>query len=177
LYLVAQFAAAADMTASLGEAVEGLADSPEVVVATDTRGREELWQYRDLLNEAVRAQGVPHKLDVALPLAELPRFEREVRARCARDHPQARLFLYGHLGDGNVHANVLGVAPEDEEIDELILRVAAAMGGTISAEHGIGVAKRGLLRLCRSEQDIAAMRAIKRALDAHAILGRDRVLP
>ena len=73
----------------------------------------------------------------------------------------ARTILFGHLGDGNVHVNVLGPDPADETVDETVLRLVAEHGGTISAEHGVGVAKARFLHLTRTPAEIAAMRAIK----------------
>lgn len=82
----------------------------------------------------------------------------------------ARAIVFGHIGTGNLHINVLGPEPGDETADEAVLRLAAAHGGTISAEHGIGHAKVPLLHLSRSPAEIAAMRAIKSALDPAGIL-------
>ncbi len=177
LYVIAQFAGHEDVTEDLGAAIETLDPEPVVAVATDTLGRESLWAYRELLNEAIRAEGVAHKLDVALPLAAIPAFDREVRALVAERFPAARLYIYGHIGDGNLHVNVVGPDPADDGVDEAILRCTAAHDGTISAEHGIGRAKRRYLSLCRSAADIEAMTKLKRALDPQGILAPGRVLP
>jgi len=88
----------------------------------------------------------------------------------------ARTILFGHLGDGNVHVNVLGPDPADETVDETVLQLAAEHGGTISAEHGVGVAKARFLPLTRPAGEIAAMRAIKAALDPRATLNPGAVL-
>lgn len=176
IYVVAQCAAADDVTAELAAAVEGLPGDPDVVAATDTRGREELWAYREALNEAIRGRGVPHKLDVALPLAAIPAYDRAVRERLAAAYPAAELYIYGHIGDGNLHVNVVGPEPEDDGVDELVLRCVADFDGTISAEHGVGLAKRRYLSLCREPADLAAMAALKRALDPGGLLAPGRVL-
>jgi FAD/FMN-containing dehydrogenase len=76
-----------------------------------------------------------------------------------------RAILWGHLGDGNLHVNVLGLEPDDERVDEAVLALVAAHGGSISAEHGVGVAKRRFLGLTRTPEEVAAMAAVKRALD------------
>jgi FAD/FMN-containing dehydrogenase len=176
VYVIVQCAAAVEVIEELADAVEAMPDPPEVVAATDTAGREGLWTYREALNESIRAAGIPHKLDVALPIARLPEFDRALRERLAVE-PTWQLYVYGHLGDGNLHVNVLGADPADERVDELVLRCAAAFGGTISAEHGVGRAKRRWLSLCRGAADIAAMHAVKQALDPTGVLAPDRVLP
>jgi FAD/FMN-containing dehydrogenase len=114
---------------------------------------------------------VPHKLDVTVPLGALAECERRLR-----EVVDGRLILWGHLGDGNLHVNVLGPPPEDETADEAVLRLVAELGGSISAEHGVGVAKRRWLALTRDEAEIDAMRALKRALDPNGILNPGVVL-
>ena len=116
---------------------------------------------------------MPHKLDVGVPLDALAPFCDAVRAAMPAG---ARTILFGHLGDGNVHVNVLGPDPADETVDETVLRLVAEHGGTISAEHGVGVAKARFLHLTRSAAEIAAMRAIKAALDPRGLLNPGAVL-
>jgi FAD/FMN-containing dehydrogenase len=91
--------------------------------------------------------------------------------------PGARVVLFGHLGDGNVHVNVLGPEPDDHAADEAVLRLAAAYGGTVSAEHGVGVAKARWLELMRSPGELRAMAAIKHALDPDGLLNPGALLP
>ena len=139
-------------------------------------GRAALWAYRELQNETLTALGVPHKLDVSVPVSRVPAFERDVEAAVAELTPEAELFLYGHLGDGNVHVNVVGPPPEDTRIDEAVLRLVAKHGGSISAEHGVGLAKTEWLSLSRTADEIAIMRDLKRALDPAGLLNPGRVL-
>ena len=112
-----------------------------------------------------------------MPLARLAEFAARATEEVGRIAPQARVIVFGHLGDGNVHVNVLGPEPGDYAVDEAVLRVAAACGGTISAEHGVGVAKARFLGLVRSPGELAAMAAIKRALDPEGLLNPGVVLP
>src|SRR5690606_20986217 len=84
--------------------------------------------------------------------------------RVAAVAPGATCVLFGHVGDGNLHVNVVGPDPGDETVDAAVLEVTARHGGTISSEHGVGVAKRPFLELTRSSEEVAAMRAIKGAL-------------
>jgi FAD/FMN-containing dehydrogenase len=91
--------------------------------------------------------------------------------------PAARTWLFGHVGDGNIHVNVTGLAPDDDRVDEGVLGMVGAFGGSISAEHGIGVAKKRWLGLSRSDAEIAAFRSIKRALDPDGVLNPNVLLP
>ena len=176
-YVLVETAARRDDSAELAEVLaecDGVEDS---ALATDAAGRARLWAYRERHTEAINAEGIPHKLDVTLPLSNLPEFERRVRAAISAVRPGARPILFGHAGDGNLHVNILGLEPEDEVADDAVLRLVAELGGSISAEHGIGVAKLPWLELTRSAPDIAAMKAIKRALDPAGILNPGVILP
>ncbi len=136
------------------------------VVATDPSARRRLWQTRDRATEAIATTGVPHKFDVTLPLSRLARFVADVDARIT-DHT---VHVFGHVGDGNLHVNVVGPAPDDTTVDDLVLGLVAEHDGSISAEHGIGRLKARALPLSRSETEIAAFGALKRALDPAGIL-------
>ncbi len=160
-YVLLEAAADADPLPELAAALEA-AGVDDALIADDTTSRERLWRLREAHTEAISAAGVPHKLDVGVPLDELAPFCDAVRDAMPAG---ARTILFGHLGDGNVHVNVLGPDPADETVDETVLRLAAEHGGTISAEHGVGVAKARFLHLTRPPGEIAAMRAIKAALD------------
>jgi FAD/FMN-containing dehydrogenase len=168
-YLLVESAATSDPTDELVEAVDGLA-TQDVVVASDEGGRHRLWRLRENHTEAVNAAGVPHKLDVAVPIGQIGEFDVAVREAITRVDPGARTFVYGHVGDGNLHVNVLGPDPDDERVDDAVLALAIRMGGAVSAEHGIGVAKVRWLVPDRGDPDVSAMRAIKRSLDPGNVL-------
>lgn len=168
-YLLVECGAATDPTDGLAEAIAGL-PSRDAVVASDEGGRHRLWKLRERHTDAVNAEGVPHKLDVAVPIGRIGEFDVAVRDAIRSADPEARTFVYGHVGDGNLHVNVLGPEPEDETVDDAVLELAIRMGGAVSAEHGIGVAKVGWLVRDRGEADVAAMRSIKRALDPGNVL-------
>jgi FAD/FMN-containing dehydrogenase len=177
-YLVVECAGVRDPSESLFEVLAEL-DLPEsaTAVATERAGRDRLWEYRERHTDAVSSLGVPHKLDVTLPLDRLADFEVAVREVVVHAAPGARLVLFGHVGDGNLHVNVVGPAPEDEAVDEAVLRLVASMDGSISAEHGIGRAKVAWLGLVRSPAELAAMRAVKAALDPAGLLNPGVLLP
>jgi FAD/FMN-containing dehydrogenase len=175
-YVIAEFAASSDPLEELAAVADGADGVLDVVIADDSARREALWAYREGLTEAISAAGVPHKLDVGVPLERLPEFAERVRITVETAVPEARTFLFGHLGDGNVHVNVLGAEPDDDAVDDAVLSLVSDVGGTISAEHGVGVAKARWLALTRTAAEIAAMRAIKRALDPAGLLNPGAVL-
>ncbi|MCU1455283.1 MAG: linked oxidase domain protein [Acidimicrobiales bacterium] len=176
-FLLVEAAGPEDPTPRLAAAVDALGGVVGVAVATDAHRQAELWRFREGHTEAINSLGPPHKLDVTLPASELAAFVRDAPAIVAAVAPGARTWLFGHAADGNIHVNVTGVEPGDEAVDDAVLRAVAARGGSISAEHGIGVAKRQWLHLNRSPAEIAAMRAIKSALDPDAILNPGVLLP
>ena len=147
--------------------VDGLQGS---AVAEDAVGRAALWRVREEHNPAINRVGPPHKYDVTLPQATLDTVVAAVRARVGTLAPDARLWVFGHIGDGNLHLNVTGLDPTDQRVDEAVLTLVAEAGGSISAEHGIGVAKRRWLPLARGPEEIEAFRGIKAALDPDGIL-------
>ena len=140
-------------------------------------GKETLWRYREGHTEAINQLGAPHKLDVTLPGEQLAAFVEEVRDQVVDRAPNATVWLFGHAADGNIHVNVTGVAPDDEGITDTVLRLVARRHGSISAEHGIGTAKRAWLSLVRSAAEIDTFRAIKHAFDPAHVLNPHVLLP
>jgi FAD/FMN-containing dehydrogenase len=137
---------------------------------------DRMWEYRDRQAEAVAALGVPFKLDVCLPVAGLPAFFRAMdELESTRDR---EVHVYAHVGDGNLHINLVDVSDEDAAaLDAEILTLVAEHHGSIAAEHGVGVHKRAWLHLSRSEAEIATMRAIKTTLDPLGLLNPGVLLP
>lgn len=166
-YVVVECGAAADPSEELAGALSTCRDVEDAAVGVTRADRERLWAYRERHAEALAAAGVPSKYDVAVPPRRLEEFERDARATCAQHGGQ--LFLFGHLAEGNVHANVLGV-DDDADLDDAMLRLVASYGGSISAEHGVGRAKVPWLALTRDDADRAAMAAVKQALDPRGLL-------
>jgi FAD/FMN-containing dehydrogenase len=163
-------AATGDPLDELAAALDSAGVGERAIVAADAAGRERLLRLREAHADAVATAGVPHKLDVGVPLERLEEFAGRLERVVADAAPGARLIVWGHLGDGNLHVNVLGPAPADETVDARVLELATECGGTVSAEHGIGVHKPAYLRLSRSDAERSAMWAIKRALDPAGIL-------
>lgn len=139
--------------------------------------RDHLFAIRDHVTIAIGAKGKPLKLDVAVPVLHLDRLVRAVR-QGIRDHaPGAELIVFGHLAEGNLHVNVLGAGDASATLKELILQTAIDLGGTISAEHGIGVAKVDWLERLHGPAHVAALQAIKHALDPRGLLNPGVLLP
>jgi FAD/FMN-containing dehydrogenase len=174
VYVLAECAARSDPTEELAEALEE-AGIEDALVADDTTSRESLWALREGHTDAIGAAGIPHKLDVGVPLDQLDHFLTQVPDVAAAAGGE-RVILFGHLGDGNVHVNVLGADPADERVDDAVLELTLRCGGTISAEHGVGIAKARWLERARGAQEVAVMRSIKRALDPDNLLNPGAVL-
>lgn len=158
------------------ERLSGLHDVDGVItsaVAEDETSRNRLWRLRDEHTPAIASLGPPLKLDVTVPLPQLADFVAEITATIPH-----QIFVFGHLGDGNLHVNVSGLASaEIEHIEVVVLRAVQARGGSISAEHGIGTVKKKYLHLSRSAADVAAMQRIKQALDPDGILNPNALFP
>jgi len=170
-YVLVEAAGNDDVVGALSEVVTSIGDRVrDAAVASDAPRRAALWHYREAHTEAINRVGTPHKLDVALPASVLGAFIDEVPRRVHERYPPAQCWLFGHAADGNVHVNITGVDPDDESVDDVVLQVVAQMGGSISAEHGIGRAKARWLHLNRTPAEIDAFRAIKRALDPDGIM-------
>jgi FAD/FMN-containing dehydrogenase len=155
--------------------VKALAPYPSAA-ASDAAGRAALWRYREEFALAIERVGVPHKLDVTLPAVGLAPFVAALPDVVSAAAAGARLHLFGHVGDGNLHVNVTGVDPGDETVDDAVLRLVAQFGGSISAEHGVGRAKARWLSLSRSPAELVAFAAIKAALDPAGILNPGVIL-
>ena len=151
-------------------------------VLADTPAKEkDLWRIRRCIGEAVKKIASYVECDTAVPPSRVPELIRGVRAVAARFG--IRQITYGHAGDGNLHVNVLSDDPDPVEREtrlrpaiEAIFDVAASLGGTITGEHGVGCVQSRYLSKCRDATAIAAMKAIKAALDPLGILNPGKVL-
>lgn len=176
-YLLAEAAAQIDPMPALAAVLDSVAGVEDVAVATGTVRRAQLWRYREGHTEAINTLGAPHKLDVTLPAPALAAFIDHVPDVVRSADPTATTWLFGHLGDGNVHVNVTGVEPDDFSVDDHVMHYVADLGGSISSEHGIGTAKRSWLHLNRSDVELAAFRRLKTAFDPAGILNPNVLLP
>jgi FAD/FMN-containing dehydrogenase len=164
-------------SATPGEVAMELPDGVEVVVALDATDRARFWQYRERAGESVTATGITHRFDVTVPRGSWDAFVSDATARARALPDVVAVYSFGHLADGNVHLEVVGPAPDDDLVDATVLQCVADHHGSISAEHGVGRAKAPYLHLTRSAAEIAAMRALKSALDPSGLFNPGALLP
>jgi FAD/FMN-containing dehydrogenase len=151
------------LVAALDDA--GIRDPDGVVVAADSADRRRLWALREAHAEAIARLGIPHKLDVRVPDAALAGFLDRVGPVVEAATPGARIVVFGHVGVGNLHVNVIGPPADAADVDEAVLRLVAACGGDVVGEHGAGIAKAGWLPLSRTAAELAAIDARKARWD------------
>jgi FAD/FMN-containing dehydrogenase len=150
----------------------------DAVVASSEQQRAALWFIRED-SEQMEIQHRPvFNFDVSLPIKEMEAYVEGVRASLREGFGETRLWVFGHLGDGNLHLGVWGRGLGEDQrpaVERLVYQPLAALGGSISAEHGIGLEKKAYLSLSRTPEEIALMRRIKAALDPHSILNPGKV--
>lgn len=158
---------------------EGLAGADDAVIAQSDTQAAALWRRREELPLAERRDGPAVHHDIAVPVSAMADFAEVAAAAIEREFPGARVLAFGHLGDGNLHFNVRApagdgaaawVADRRGAITARVHEMVTAAGGSISAEHGIGVMKRDDLRRLGDPARLAAMRAVKQALDPKGIM-------
>lgn len=176
----------------------GVITGPEIgssvqasIIADSSARAAEIWAYREGISESLNNRApCLHKQDISLPAHQMDKFLHRLRDRLSEHAGRVQLAVFGHLGDGNLHLNFFSdpggdPSPKDVEtfsrtidhIDAEFLELIANLGGSISAEHGIGLLKTAHLRLNRSDVEIEIMRGLKRAFDPLGILNPGKVLP
>src|ERR1035438_6571974 len=159
-WLLVEASGGRDPSDMLAEAIEDAPGITEVAVGDDAGGRARLWAYRERHTEAIATLGVPHKLDLTLPMKAFAEFAGAVRSEVSaalRGRTDTRVIMFGHVGDGNLHVNMIGPEPEDYRADDAVFRMVILRGGSISAEHGVGVAKLDLVSAARSAGDLTVI--------------------
>lgn len=164
------------------EALESALESElivDAVIAQSTTQRDGLWAIREDIEGLVKGLAPVLTFDVSLPIADMQRYTDALEARLTQRWPKARLVVFGHLGDGNLHISVCAGSADAEvrrEVEAMVYQPLAALGGSVSAEHGIGMEKRPWLSTCRSSAEIELMHTLKQALDPLNLLNRGKVL-
>ena len=178
--------AAEPLEALLAEALAAALEAglvKDAVVARSGRERAALWKIRETIPEAQRHEGPGLKHDISVPVSALPQFVERGAAWVADHVRDARLVAYGHVGDGNLHFNLQGRGADGaalleraDEVRRALHDLAAELGGSFSAEHGIGRLKVAELERYAAPTELALMHAVKRALDPHGIMNPGKVL-
>ena len=162
---------------------EGLA--ADALLAASTAQSQALWRLRETIPEASRDEGLLYRHDVSLPVSRVPDFIAAAGAALERNWPGMRVICFGHLGDGNLHYNCFApgrrrddpAAREATDVNDVVLDIVRDMGGSFSAEHGVGQAKRAALARYKSPVELALMHRLKRTFDPLNIMNPGKLLP
>jgi FAD/FMN-containing dehydrogenase len=166
--LLVELAAEEDLTDRLADALDSAELCAEPAVGVDAAAQQRLWRVREAVTEVLGAFGPPLKFDVSLPLSSVAGFARESTELVASHAPDAIPVLFGHIGEGNLHLNLLrcNIDGDGERgLYAAMMDLIARHGGNVSSEHGVGSRKRDYVGMSREAADIAAMRAVKAAFD------------
>ena len=141
-----------------------------------------LWRCREDISETI-AQYTPYKNDISVTVSKVPEFLMRVERLIKSEYPDFRIVWFGHIGDGNVHLNIL--KPDDlsiesfvskcETVSPKVFEIVRTFGGSISAEHGVGLLKKKYLNYSRSPSDVTMMQGIKQTFDPHGILNPGKI--
>jgi len=159
----------------------GLVD--DAVLAASHKQARGLWALRERITESLAERGMVHKADVAVAVKDLAPFVADVEAMLSHAHPRLEPFLFGHVGDGNVHVNLPKVPALDDDTyrdevkraDRALSELLARYQGSVSAEHGIGLLKKDILSFTRSDTERALFRSMKRLLDPSGIMNPGKI--
>ena len=166
--LLVEMAGDYDQSDRLADALAAAPLSGEPAVGVDAAAQQRLWRLRESIAEILGIFGPPLKFDVSLPLPAIDTFARRSAGLVAAHAPDAIPVLFGHIGEGNLHLNVLRcnvTGDRERALYSAMMDLIAGCGGNVSSEHGVGSRKRGYIGMSREAADIAAMRTIKQALD------------
>jgi FAD/FMN-containing dehydrogenase len=164
--LLVELASDTDQTERLADALENARMSGEPAVGVDIGTQQRLWQVRESVAEVLGLYGPPLKFDVSLPLSAIAGFAAQSAELVDKLAPDAIPVLFGHIGEGNLHLNVVRCGADSERaLYAPMMELIARSGGNVSSEHGVGSRKREYVSMSRTAADIAAMRAVKAAFD------------
>jgi FAD/FMN-containing dehydrogenase len=167
---------------ALASAIEH-GDIENALIAENAGQTRDFWALREAMSAGHAREGAQSNHDISVPVSQTPAFLERAAAAASRLCPGVRIVAFGHMGDGNTHYSLLapsGARDEDfpsAALSEAVLEIAVALGGSISAEHGIGVARLGDFARFKDPHAIAIMRAMKRALDPANTMNPRVLLP
>jgi FAD/FMN-containing dehydrogenase len=141
------------------------------------------WRYREDISESLSVFS-PYKNDISVSISKVPDFMNDLDLVFSQAYPNWEVVWFGHIGDGNLHINILrpeGMSKEDfvkecRKVDDLVFKAVQKQNGSISAEHGVGLTKKSFLSYTRSESEIELMRGIKKLFDPDNILNPGKVI-
>lgn len=156
----------------------------DAVLAQSGEQAARLWDLRERLSEAQKAEGFSIKHDISVPVSRIGEFIERAGAALRAAYPGIRIVAFGHVGDGNLHYNQskpeagenAAFMAAQPEVNRIVHDIVNALGGSISAEHGIGQLKRGELAHYKSAVEMEMMRAIKRTFDPQGLMNPGKVL-
>lgn len=143
---------------------------------------KEIWSIRENANIAQKQEGFQIKLDISLPLNKIAEFWNLAERKLKKEYPKIKICSFGHLGDGNIHYNLMGNADNDniffskqKNFEQIIYKIVYDLGGSFSAEHGIGQLKKDELKLYKDQNSLQLMKDIKHLLDPENILNPGKI--
>jgi len=169
---------------ALTDAIE-IGTALDAIIAASEAQANALWALRENISEAQRVDGKSIKHDASVPVSRIPEFIDKADATLQQTFPGIRIVAFGHIGDGNIHYNCSMMNASDNqallakqsEVNRVIYDLATSLGGSISAEHGLGQLKREEIVRYKSPLELELMRSVKRALDPQNIMNPGKVLP
>jgi FAD/FMN-containing dehydrogenase len=173
-YILAEFGdsgAAEDLQQRIAEALDG----HEAVLAQSGEQARSLWRLRESIPEA-QFSNVKH--DISVPISRIPEFLEIVDAQLRRSFAEAQIFCFGHVGDGNLHYNIgpAALVAQRAAVNRVVYDAVARLGGSISAEHGLGQLKREAIRSQKAPLELELMRVLKSALDPNGLMNPGKVV-
>jgi glycolate oxidase subunit GlcD len=153
------------------------------VISQSEQQRKDIWRYREGISEAITPH-TPYKNDVSVRVSKVPAFLKAVDATVTSAYPEFEIVWFGHIGDGNLHLNILKPTDwpldrfkrECEAVSEQVMKLVQKFAGSVSAEHGVGLLKRDQLKYSRSAEEIEIMKAMKRVFDPAGIMNPGKLL-
>lgn len=155
----------------------------DVIISQNSKQADDILKYRELISETLSSCYTLHKNDISVPVASIPAFVKELEEETAQSYPGYKVVIFGHIGDGNLHVNVLKPAELDraeffsfcKSADQILFSLVRRYKGSISAEHGVGLLKRDFLEMTRPPVEIELMRQVKKAFDPKGILNPGKI--
>ena len=152
------------------------------VISQSETQAQNLWQLRERISESI-APRTPYKNDISVVVSKVPGFLQEIDAVVTEHYPDFEIIWFGHIGDGNLHLNILkpeDMANEDffekcQQVNKWVFEIVERYQGSVSAEHGVGMTKKPYLQYTRSEAEIAYLRGIKQVFDPNGIMNPGKI--